>query len=174
LFRLDVLRINLPALRSRPEALPALITDLMRTLEDNRPLADGEIERLTAHDWPGNIRELRNILHRTMMMQPEGLLAPSRLLVPSRLLAPKEHASADEPTRASADTSATVDEIALRHMLEVVAHSPTRKHAAAVLGIGESTLRRKLKQLSQSSRIERSPDSGARMERSAQGSGQNL
>jgi DNA-binding NtrC family response regulator len=78
----------------------------------------------------------------------------------------KGHSVADEPKRECAETSATVDEIALRHMLEVVARSPTRKHAAAVLGIGESTLRRKLKQAGQSGRIERAPETGAPFERS--------
>jgi DNA-binding NtrC family response regulator len=160
LFRLDVLRINLPALRRRPELLPALVAELMRALEITRPLADGELERLAAHDWPGNIRELRNVLHRAMMMQPEGALSVSCLL-PA-----KGHSVADEPKRECAETSATVDEIALRHMLEVVARSPTRKHAAAVLGIGESTLRRKLKQAGQSGRIERAPETGAPFERS--------
>jgi DNA-binding NtrC family response regulator len=159
LFRLDVLRIHLPALRSQPDALPALVGELMRTLEIPRPLADGELERLAAHDWPGNIRELRNILHRAMMLQPDGPLAPSRLL------APKDHASAEQPTRERVDATATVDEIALRHMLEVVARSPTRKHAAAVLGIGESTLRRKLKQAGHGGRIERAPELSARFER---------
>lgn len=165
LFRLDVLRIHLPALRSRPQALPALVSELMRALEIPHPLAAGELERLAAHDWPGNIRELRNVLHRAMMTQSGGVLAPSRLLPP------KGHA-AGAPTRACLDASATVDEIALRHMVEVVAQSPTRKHAAAVLGIGESTLRRKLKQAALSGRIERALESSGRIERSNRDSGQ--
>jgi two-component system response regulator PilR (NtrC family) len=153
LFRLDVLCIELPALRECPEALPALIVALMRALEITRPLADGELERLAAHDWPGNIRELRNLLQRSIMAQPDGELAPSALLAARS--APRSKSG--QGLRLHAQGDATVDEIALRHMTEVVARSPTRKQAAAVLGIGESTLRRKLKQAAQSARFERLP-----------------
>jgi DNA-binding NtrC family response regulator len=153
LFRLDVLCIELPALRECPESLPALVCALMRALEITRPLAVGELERLAAHDWPGNIRELRNLLQRSIMAQPDGELAPSALL--GARTAPRSKPSPAPRTPARDD--ATVDEIALRHMAEVVARSPTRKQAAAVLGIGESTLRRKLKQAARSGRIERLP-----------------
>jgi DNA-binding NtrC family response regulator len=150
LFRLDVLRIELPTLRSRPNSLPGLVAAILRDLEIERPLADGEIERLAAHAWPGNIRELRNVLQRAAMMQPEGALAPAALLAPRVTTNPPAPAQVDEAA------GATIEEISLRHMAEVVARSPTRKHAAAVLGIGESTLRRKLKQ-AKSARFERLP-----------------
>ncbi len=147
LFRLDVLRIELPALRARPEALPALITSLLHALKITRPLAEGELERLCAHDWPGNIRELRSTLLRATMMEPEGAFMPSALLARATAGLPKT-----ATVEATGDT--TLDEVTLRHMAEVVARSPTRKQAAAALGIGESTLRRKLKQ---AARFERSP-----------------
>ena len=158
LFRLDVVRIELPALRAQPERLPGLISELLQTLQITRPLAQGELERLSAYAWPGNIRELRNTLARTAMAQPEGTLSPSALLPQS--IEPRSDAVT--PTQ----EPATVEEIALRHMAEVAANSPTRKHAAAVLGIGESTLRRKLKQAEQSGRFERSLQRSAQFERS--------
>lgn len=170
LFRLDVLRVELPPLRARGDLLPALVDGLLRTLEIARPLATGEIERLAGHTWPGNIRELRNILQRAAMMQPEGPLAPSALLpAAARRIEPPQIAGADA---GAAETVETVEEIALRHMAEVVARSPSRKHAAAVLGIGESTLRRKLKQAAQSARFERALDSSARFERPGEDSAQ--
>lgn len=140
LYRLDVLRIELPPLRSCPAALPGLISELMRELDIARPLAAGELERLAARRWLGNIRELRNLLQRASVLQPTGEFAPSALL---------ELASREREPRAAPPCSTqppTVEEVALRHMVEVAVRSPSRKHAAAALGIGESTLRRKLKQ----------------------------
>ncbi|MFV8752684.1 sigma-54-dependent transcriptional regulator [Nannocystaceae bacterium ST9] len=136
LYRLDVLQIGVPPLRERGDDLDDLIARML-TQSGNRArrLATGELERLRAHDWPGNVRELRNLIERACVLQPVEPLQPSRWLSP-RPLAPSSHA----------DAVLRVDELALRHMLEVVARSSTRKQAAAALGIGESTLRRKLKQ----------------------------
>ena len=147
LYRLDVLRVDLPPLRSRPESLPALIGELMHELEIDRPLAAGELERLVRHPWFGNIRELRNLLQRANVLQPAGELSPSSLFD-----AQAEQAQGVGSAASAADgepgptPQATVEAVALRHMAEVVGRSATRKQAAATLGIGESTLRRKLKQ----------------------------
>ncbi|MCA9685095.1 MAG: sigma 54-interacting transcriptional regulator, partial [Myxococcales bacterium] len=138
-YRLDVLRIELPPLRQQPAALPELVAALMAELGLAGPLAPGELERLAAYSWPGNIRELRNLLQRASVKQGPGPLRPSLLL---------EAATGPRTCPASpAEAGAlSVEEIALRHMVEVAARSASRKQAATRLGIGESTLRRKLKQ----------------------------
>ena len=70
-YRLSVVRVVLPPLRARREDLPALITEMMR----RRGLVAGRVagpnlDRLTAHPWPGNLRELRNVLDRAIALSP--------------------------------------------------------------------------------------------------------
>jgi DNA-binding NtrC family response regulator len=71
LYRLAVVRLRLPPLRSRREDLPRLVTELLRGrgLDDPAPSGPG-LERLIAHAWPGNVRELRNVLDRALALAP--------------------------------------------------------------------------------------------------------
>jgi DNA-binding NtrC family response regulator len=71
LYRLAVVRVELPPLRSRREDIPLLVRELVR----RRGLADDDLagptlDRLVAHGWPGNIRELRNVIDRAIALAP--------------------------------------------------------------------------------------------------------
>src|SRR5262249_13709234 len=65
-FRLSVVPIRMPSLRERKEDLPLLIRSFLRKLSPSdqppRTIDDTTLGALAAHDWPGNIRELRNVL----------------------------------------------------------------------------------------------------------------
>lgn len=70
-YRLSVVRVVLPPLRARREDIPALVTELMR----RRGLAAGRVagpnlDRLMAHSFPGNLRELRNLIDRAIALSP--------------------------------------------------------------------------------------------------------
>ncbi len=71
LYRLAVVRIELPALRTRREDIPILTRELLRRrgLVDEAP-AGGNLDRLIAHTWPGNVRELRNVIDRAIALAP--------------------------------------------------------------------------------------------------------
>jgi len=71
LYRLAVVRVVLPPLRSRREDIPLLVRDLLRRrgLADEAPAGRG-LDRLIAHSWPGNVRELRNVLDRAIALAP--------------------------------------------------------------------------------------------------------
>ena len=76
-YRLDVLRYAVPPLRERRAEIPTLVEALLHRLDER-----GELERLVAHDWPGNLRELRNVVERTVLVTPSGrALEPSRHLL---------------------------------------------------------------------------------------------
>ncbi|MGE0709945.1 MAG: sigma 54-interacting transcriptional regulator [Planctomycetota bacterium] len=67
-YRLSVLRVDLPPLRERRAEVPALARALLARLgEPDRELTPGALERLTAHPWPGNLRELQACLERALL-----------------------------------------------------------------------------------------------------------
>ena len=71
LYRLAVVRVMLPPLRSRREDIPLLVRELVRRrgFADEPPAGPG-LDRLTAHAWPGNVRELRNVIDRAIALAP--------------------------------------------------------------------------------------------------------
>ncbi len=165
LHRLDVARIELPPLRERDD-FDAIATAILAQLStrDRRSyrLGPGEIPRLRAHRWPGNVRELSNTIERSALHQHQGG-ATSDELWPSRFV---RAASVARATVLSASTqvlpppppsdvrtkrhAGRAEDLSLeraerqhvQHVLELCGGN--RTVAAAALGIGVSTLRRKL------------------------------
>jgi transcriptional regulator with PAS, ATPase and Fis domain len=68
LFRLNVLRIQVPALRERPEDIPLLTRELLGRAARPRPISNAALERLAGYDWPGNVRELENVVDRLLSL----------------------------------------------------------------------------------------------------------
>lgn len=139
-YRLSVFPIDLPALRERQEDIDLLADTLLTRLAPGRAytLAASTRSRLRAYDFPGNIRELRNILERAMLMADGDTLLP-------------DHLPRDVAGRESADLPATMDgvvslEVAERRYLmwALGRLGGDRKALARQLGISERTLYRKL------------------------------
>jgi transcriptional regulator with PAS, ATPase and Fis domain len=83
-YRLNVLPIALPPLRARRDDIEALAEALLDDIARRsglpvRSLAPDALEQLVAHDWPGNIRELRNVLEQAVLMHDELLLHAAQL-----------------------------------------------------------------------------------------------
>ncbi len=151
-FRLAVLTIRLPPLRARLGDLPELVAHILGEVAPHvkARLAPGELERLLQYRWPGNVRELRNVLERATLLHPVTKLRPSTFLRagagagsdPSLALG-DEIAEGDEDHA----LSLTLDEVCTRHIAKVLrACDDNRTLAAQRLGIGLSTLRRKINQ----------------------------
>jgi two-component system response regulator HydG len=74
LFRLDVVRLEVPPLRQRPEDLPALIAHFLAQARARHPsspvqsIGRDALARMTAHAWPGNVRELENVIERVVLL----------------------------------------------------------------------------------------------------------
>lgn len=82
--RLDVIRIDLPALRERREDIETLVRrfldDLAREYgRSSKTLAPDAMAALVRNDWPGNIRALRNVIERLVLLAPDGEIRPSDL-----------------------------------------------------------------------------------------------
>jgi transcriptional regulator with GAF, ATPase, and Fis domain len=76
-FRLSVVPIHMPPLRERKEDLPLLVRSFLQKIAEAagappRELDEATLSSLLVHDWPGNIRELRNVLERGVYLSPSG------------------------------------------------------------------------------------------------------
>ncbi len=86
-FRLNVLSIELPPLRSRREDIPALALHFLREYARERrlpapALSPQAIRRLLTHDWPGNVRELQHVIERSLLLARGPVLGPPDLEIP--------------------------------------------------------------------------------------------
>jgi len=143
-YRISAFPVELPPLRERRDDIPLLARSLLARLFGNGApnLAPETLRLLQAYDFPGNVRELRNILQRARLLADGNTIEPNHL--PDELRAARhEHGVMPDDPLWSAEAQAI--EAAL------VAHGGNRRQLAAALGISERTLYRKL------SRIERSP-----------------
>jgi DNA-binding NtrC family response regulator/signal transduction histidine kinase len=141
-YRLDVVRIHLPPLRERREDVPALAAHLLaKVAGPSVGLAPGEAALLARYDWPGNLRELRNVLERAHLLARGGAIRPSLLLA-----APSPPASPVLVTGQGAPLAlADVERAAVAAALDWSGGNRTR--AARALGVSLSTLKRRLADL---------------------------
>ncbi len=139
-YRLSVFPIHLPALRERRGDIGLLADTLLARLAPGRPYTVSEAARarLQDYDYPGNIRELRNIIERAMLMADGDTLLEEHL--------PPELKS-DETGMPGVDDIVPLETAELRYLQWALAHhGGDRKSLAAQLGISERTLYRKLAQ----------------------------
>lgn len=147
-YKLSVMPVHLPPLRARTredlvELTASLLDDLARELPDApRRLSDQALERLLAYRWPGNIRELRNVLERAMLLSVgQERIGPE--------LFPAEVRNAPGGTGATLDRHVprSLDDVEREHIARTLrAHDGNRTHAARELGISRATLIKKIKQ----------------------------
>ena len=138
-YRLSVFPIFLPALRERREDLALLAETLLTRLAPGRAysLSPEARARLQAYDYPGNIRELRNILERATLMADGDILLPEHL--------PPELTNDAAEGMPGVDAVVPLEAAELRYLQWALAHhGGNRKSLAAQLGISERTLYRKL------------------------------
>ena len=142
-FRLNVVQIKLPPLRERKSDIEILVTSFLEKFSDPqgapRTISEDAMRRLIAYDWPGNVRELENAIERAVAMGSGPIVHVGDL--PSNLHYP---ASERIPDR---DELLPIEELERRAILRTLQETGGDKLAAArMLGIGKTTLYRKLKQ----------------------------
>jgi len=89
-FRLNVIPINAPPLRERPEDIPLLLCHFLGALKKEMTLETEASELLISHNWPGNVRELKNLAERIAVMHQGNTISGNELL---KLLNKKERKS---------------------------------------------------------------------------------
>ena len=142
-FRLNVVQIKLPSLRERNTDIPLLVNAFLEKFTQTgtriNTISSDAMARLIAYDWPGNVRELENAIERAVALSSGPILQIADL--PSNL----QFGSSDRfPEK---DEMMPLEELERRAILRALRESGGDKLAAArLLGIGKTTLYRKLKQ----------------------------
>jgi DNA-binding NtrC family response regulator len=143
-YRLNVIPLNIPPLRERKGDIPLLIEHFTRkhSHSGNQPLppmSHETIQHFLQYDWPGNIRELENMVERWLVLYQGGFLATSHLFL--------NEGSAALPQASMGKPSMSVREMERALIMETLqAMNGNRTQAAKVLGISLRTLRNKLRE----------------------------
>jgi DNA-binding NtrC family response regulator len=142
-FRLNVVQLKLPPLRERKSDIPLLVTAFLEKFSSNcdvpREMTEDAMRRLMAYDWPGNVRELENAIERAVALGSGPYVSvydlPSNLQYPTSERAPAK------------EEILPLEELERRAILTTLRQNGGDQQAAArTLGIGKTTLYRKLKQ----------------------------
>jgi two-component system, NtrC family, response regulator HydG len=142
-FRINVFPIHLPPLRERMEDLPMLVEHLLSRLDAVKKInISGEaLSALMRHDFPGNVRELRNILERALIMADGNTIQPQHLYLDTM----KSGVNTISETGPFAEI-APLENLEKRYLAWATeSFQGDRKALAEQLGISERTLYRKLK-----------------------------
>jgi NtrC-family two-component system response regulator AlgB len=143
LYRLNVIDLQLPPLRERPEDILRLARRFLLFFAKSarrRPqeLSEAAEDALRSYSWPGNIRQLKNAIERAVILWPAQVIGPEAF--PAHISA---RVRSVESPQVGGDFS--LEDIEREHIARVVTRSATLEDASAVLGIDASTLWRKRK-----------------------------
>lgn len=167
-YRLNVVPINLPALRDRRDDIPMLVDFFLQRARrdlgiDSMECAPEALELLRSHDWPGNVRELENVIKRAALLSPNHILTPSDF---SGICGDSSVCSQDESLEALVvrkleNSLSQMNLQEMNNLYEMVLHQVERPlinivlaktrgnqvRTAEVLGINRNTLRKKIRTL---------------------------
>ncbi|MDE3021457.1 MAG: sigma-54-dependent Fis family transcriptional regulator, partial [Pseudomonadota bacterium] len=154
-FRLNAFHIHIPPLREMREDIPALITFLLQSVTSKTTTAyhkfiDPFVEKiLIAYEWPGNVRELKNVLeHSSILADGDNISVDD--LPPEIRKTHKTKIINDEVDSLNGDLRHMIHQFELSILTKAVKEaSGDRRLAAQRLGIGLSSLYRKLEELEQ-------------------------
>ena len=143
-YRVNVISLTLPPLRERKGDIPVLAEFFVqryceRFVRPESHLSEEALKELTAYDWPGNIRELQNVLERSVILSDGPVIGSEHF--------PKDLTEPHVSVSAIFDDQPTLDELERRYILETLKACHGNKVLTCErLGISTTTLWRKLKQ----------------------------
>jgi PAS domain S-box-containing protein len=172
-YRLNVLPVSVPPLRQRRSDIPLLTSFFVERFarqlgKQGIAIAQETIDALTQYDWPGNIRELQNVIERAVVLSQGPILRLGRDLLPFSNDDPEpanevgDGTSSDKP-KSEGDLNAhlSLQQVEKRHILEVLAKTEWviegPRGAAKVLGLHPNTLRSRMKRLGIGRSLSRRP-----------------
>ena len=140
-YRLNALPFTLPTLRSRPQDIPPLVDYFIERYRDQGPtrvigIAPRALDQLLGYSWPGNVRQLRNVIQHACVLARADVIQPGDLPVLREPLAPT----------LAAGTTPTLADVERQMILSTIRDVGGNKTAAALrLGVTVRTLQNKLK-----------------------------
>jgi two-component system, NtrC family, response regulator AlgB len=141
-YRLSVITLQVPTLRQRQDDILPLATRMLadaaaRHTRQSLCFSPEASSALLRYRWPGNLRELRNVIERAIVLCADDVITPDCL---------PDFLSGDTPQALAASTaSSNLDDVEREHIIRVIAESPTLESAAHKLGINVATLWRRRK-----------------------------
>jgi two-component system response regulator AtoC len=157
-YRLSAFPVNIPALRERKDDIPLLAEHFLATIEEGEqylPLAPQVIETLLSYDYPGNVRELRNVIERAVILAAGAAITPDHIVLELGDQIDAQYAAREQlldnslhdelHKRMLVRRRDSVDEETVLQALRQ--HNGHRKAAAEMLGISERTLYRHMQKL---------------------------
>jgi DNA-binding NtrC family response regulator len=151
-YRLQVACLTLAPLRQRPEDIPLLVEHFLEQFRQRLGrairLSDGAMQKAARYPWPGNVRQLQNLLERLVILHPGPVVDEEGFAESLRALDPAGDAASGSPrvaAMAAPESLSSVEAEQIRRVLEATHGNKTR--AAEILGIERKTLYRKLERL---------------------------
>jgi len=152
-YRLQVVEVNIPPLRERPEDIGVLLDTFVQEFNFKLGLNCASpdaalVEALQRYPWPGNVREMRNVLKRIMILEePETLTAAH---FPRHIAEGRDPRLGSAPSAASGAGLVSLADVERKQILFTLEKTENNKSKAArILGISRQTLREKLRQYEQ-------------------------
>jgi NtrC-family two-component system response regulator AlgB len=140
-YRLNVITVELPPLRQRPLDLPALAMEHLRLFarQSSRAIKGFTTAGMSAmqrYPWPGNLRELRNVIERAVILSPGDKIDVNDF---------PDNLRGSQPAGAMIGNRVTLEELEREHILRIIEIASSMDEAAQILGIDPATLYRKRK-----------------------------
>ncbi|MGE3770023.1 MAG: sigma-54-dependent transcriptional regulator [Bdellovibrionales bacterium] len=159
-FRLNVVNIRMPALRERPIDIPLLADHFVKKYSEAngvpvKPFSRATLDTLQKYQWPGNVREMENTIHRAVLLARGNEIEPDAIMLTQAVATFNPPAAAKTAAAPAAAGSSEVSGFVGRTVADVERDLilatldnclGNRTHAANILGISIRTLRNKLKQ----------------------------
>ncbi len=152
-YRLKVVEIAIPALRERPEDVPALVDRFLDDLAERlgRPkkaIRAAALARLAACSWPGNVRELRNVVEQAAVLATGDAIEEADLRLPDAEAAPPAGADGNPDLSFAEAKRRTVLDFERRYLLGALRqHGGNISRAAAAIGMVRQSLQQKIREL---------------------------
>lgn len=142
-YRLNVIPIDIPPLRDRQEDILVLIeyflNNLINVYEEEKYFSKDALDLLYNYSWPGNIRELKNIIERTYILTNSQVIGINNL--PNNII--ESNKKYCYKRSLDMDLNKSLEKLEMELISEAIEETKNNKEAAKLLGIHPSTLTRK-------------------------------
>jgi transcriptional regulator with GAF, ATPase, and Fis domain len=155
-YRLNVLPITVPPLRERRSDIPLLTAFFVERFarqfgKQITGVAQDTMELLSRYDWPGNIRELQNVIERAVVLSKGPVLRLGSDLLPARNAAPGEQVVSLSNQQSAGNAHSTLEQVEKRYILNILEQTSWviegDRGAAKILDLHPNTLRSRMKKL---------------------------